>query len=144
MRVCGGRLHPGIGGLNGICCDCVSCFELKGLEFIQEEIACLVIDELKNGLFAIGKLLDVISDGIPDFPPDADSAKNLPEYQDIPKEVFRKALQESKPSFKFRAHDNVESYEGLIDFFSFLESLEAAMKLSLENEKYLLIVQPQP
>ena len=108
------------------------------------EITCLGNNELLNGRAAIGELLNAISGGMPDFPPDFYTDENLLDYQDISKQNFRKALRESRPSFEFDAHDNAESYDGLADFFSFVKSIQAAIDYSLEKKKLLLIVQPQP
>ncbi len=119
-------------------------FKIKGFEFIGKEIACLGNDELLNGRIAIGKLLDDISDGMPDFPPGFYPDENLLGYRDIPGQKFREALQESKPSFDFYAHDDAESYDGLVDFFSFVKSVQTAIDYSLEKKKFLLIIQPQP
>jgi len=118
--------------------------EINELEFVGMEIACLGNAELLNGRAAIGKLFDAISDGMPDFPPDFYPDENLLDYQDIPRQKFREALRESKPAFDFYAYDSSESYEGLVDFFSFVKSVQDAIDYSLERKKFLLIVQPQP
>jgi hypothetical protein len=118
--------------------------EIKGLEFIGKEISCLGPNELKSGQDAIMKLLRTVTNDIPVFPSEFYPNESLIDYSKIPKEKYEVAVQEAAPSIEIYAHDDAESYEGLVDFLSFVRSLETAMRFCIENNQYLLIVQPQP
>ena len=133
--------------LEAILDDVSKALGISGLEFIVQEIALLDTEKLKEAQSAIQILTENLTSGkieidteiinkIWGFHADmAETKHNL---------LFHKAFQEAKPFYDSYVTDSFSSYIGVVDFFSFIKTLDAIIVETLENNKYLLIVQPQP
>ncbi len=125
--------------------------QIDGLEFLQKEIICLDSKQIETGIIAIGELLDSCQSGIPKLTPEMEKEGSiwfLRNYYEGNKDKqfsanqFEKAYAESSVVVEVNGAET--GYDSLVDFFSFLKSLQASFQECLSQNKKLFYVQPQP
>ncbi len=125
--------------------------QIDGLEFLQKEIICLNAKQIKAGVEAMGKLLVSCQSGIPKLTPEMEKTGSIwylrNYYEGNKSKEFsiaqiEKAYAESHVAIEVNSADT--GYDSLVDFFSFLKSLQASLQECLSQNKQLLYVQPQP
>jgi hypothetical protein len=127
--------------------DSAETLGVQNLDFILDEITLLDAEDLQKTKQAL--VLFVASFSKDKFPLSLEETNKIWSFRrevDFAtiKQMFKKAVNESKPFYECYAVDGADTYEGLFDFFSFVKMLQSAIVDALENEKCLLIVRPQP
>ncbi len=124
---------------------------IEGLEFLQKEIICLDAKQIEAGAKAIGTLLNSCQSGVPQLAPDMEKEGSIwflrNDYEGNKSKAFsiaqiEKAYSESRVVSEVDSAD--AGYDSLVDFFSFLKSLQASLQECFSQNKQLLYVQPQP
>lgn len=120
---------------------------ISDLEFIREEITVLDTNKLTKAIRAVDALIQQMTSSKL-----AISAKTINEIWGFDGEIansnhaelFTKAFYEAEAFYDSYATDGFFTYKGVVDFFSFIKTLRLTMQEALEQDKYLLVVQPQP
>jgi hypothetical protein len=121
---------------------------ILGFDFITKEISLLDYKELRAAQSAIKALQEKLINGKIEI--DAKTVVNeiwgFSEH-DIEIEyglLFYKAYQEAEPFYDSYVVDGFYTYKGVVEFFSFLKTLDVVITEALESNNFLLVVQPQP
>jgi hypothetical protein len=124
--------------------------QIDGLDFVQKEIICLNAKQIEVGIQALDQLLYSCRSGIPQLMPEMEKEGSIwylrNYYEGNKSKAFsvaqiEKAYTESHVALEVNSAD--VGYESLVDFFSFLKSLQASLQECLSKNKQLLYVQPQ-
>jgi len=111
--------------------------EIKGLEFLEEEIADLDVIQLTIANNALTQLLNQIMNGIP-------QTNKADEYMGIEilrKEDCNKALLEASPAYKID-YQAMNDFEEAVSLFSFIKSLQRAIDEALLQKQHLFYYRP--
>jgi hypothetical protein len=126
--------------------------QIGGLQFLQLEITCLDLNQIRVASSAIDQLLSACQHGIPDLPPEIEEEGSiwfLRNYLAVRKakkfttDQIEKAFAESRAALEIEGLTDSD-YNTLVEFFSFLKSVRAILQACLSQNKKLLYVQPQP
>jgi hypothetical protein len=112
--------------------------QISGVEFVISEVACLCGDDLQAASEALDRVLNSITDDIPDlgqFEHTDVKGLRIPEH--------RRAVEQARPSSKVSG-DADWGFEAAVGFYSFVKSLREAVREATIARKCLMYVQIQP
>ena len=126
--------------------------QINGLDFLQHEIACLDRNRIRVARGAIDKFLTVCQSGIPELTPAMEKEGSIwflrnyfkgGEEKKFSTSHLKKAFAESRAVLEIEGCAD-SGYNSLVEFFSFLKSVQAILQECLSQNRKLLYVQPQP
>ena len=125
---------------------------IGGLDFLQHEFACLDQNQIQEANSAIGEVLMACQHGIPKLTPKMEEEGSiwfLRNYFKGNREMKFTTSQIEQAFTEARAVLEIEGfadsgYNSLVEFFSFLKSVQVVLQSCLNQNKKLIYVQPQP